>query len=150
MGWEEQGTIFAACSLCGAAIGIGADGYRAWQSAARVSRMTVNIIDCLLWCALAALVFCLMLALNGGDMRSYVFLALVLGYLVYRRLVGQRIVRLWLWCAKAVCTVCRCLRRIITLLCLPLRWCLRVAVGLVRCIRRWLAKMRKSPPEEKS
>ena len=150
MGWEEQGIIFAACCLCGAAVGIGADGYRAWQSAVRTKRMTMTVLDCLLWCALAALVFALMLIMNGGDMRSYVFLALAVGYFVYRRAVGTRIVRLWVQSARAVRTICRCLRRIIIPLSLPLRWCLRMLVGLGRRIARLLTPKRKSPPEEKN
>ena len=150
MGWEEQGLIFAVCSLCGALVGIGADGYRAWQSAVRSHRSIVTALDCLFWCVLAALVCALMLVMNGGDMRLYVFLALALGYLVYRHLVGTRIVRLWLWFARAVMNVCRCLRRVIITLCLPLAWCLRIVMRLARRIRRWLNKLRKSPPDEKS
>ncbi len=150
MSWEEQGIIFAACCLCGAAIGIGADGYRAWQSAVRTKRITTTVLDCLLWCAFASLVFALMFIMNGGDMRSYVFLALITGYLGYRRAAGERIVRLWLWCARAVRTVLRFLRRIIITICLPIRVCFRAFVGLVRRIARLLTLMRKSPPEEKN
>lgn len=150
MGWEEQGTIFAVCSLFGVLVGIGADGYRAWQTAIRKDRKVVAVLDCLLWCVLAAFVCVLMVFLNGGDMRSYVFLALVVGYFVYRRLVGDRIIRLWLWCACAVQTVCRRAWRILTVLCAPLRWCMRIADSMVRWLLGRLAVMRKSPPDEKS
>lgn len=150
MGWEEQSAIFAACGLCGVLIGIGADGYRAWQSAVHLRRRSIILLDCLLWCVLAVLVCSLMLTLNGGDMRSYVFLALMVGYLIYRRLAGTRIVRLWLWCAKAVRTVWRIARRILAAICLPLGWCLSMASSLVRIIIRQMPKIRKSPPEQKS
>ncbi len=150
MGWEEQGTIFAVCSLTGVLVGIGTDGYRAWQTAMRKDRKFVVVLDCLLWCVLAALVCSLMLVLNGGEMRSYVFLALLTGYLVYRRAAGTRITGAWLWCARTVCRLCRWVWRIITVLCLPLGWCLRTAARSVRWLGGWLMPKRKSPPDEKS
>jgi len=146
MGWEEQGIIFGICSLCGMLVGIGADGYRAWQSAVRYRRTTVIMLDLFLWCVLAVLVWSLMLVLNGGEIRLYVFLALLTGYLIYRRMAGTHITGAWLWCARTICRIYRCVRRVINTLCLPLRWGLRTA----RRIMRRLTMMRKSPPDEKS
>ena len=146
MGWEEQGSVFAVCCLAGAFIGIGADGYRAWQMSRHTTRSVMIMLDCLLWCVLAVLVCVLMLRMNGGDMRSYVFLALAVGYLVYRQLVGQRIVRLWLSCARTVRSIFRWAWRVLVVLCLPVRWCLRAMRWLIRRV----TPKRKSPPSEKS
>ena len=146
MGWEEQGTVFAVCCLFGALIGIGADGYRAWQTAMHTDRSVTTVLDCLLWCALAVLVCVLMLCMNGGDIRAYIFLALAVGHLIYRKLVGRRVVRSWLWCARMVRTVFRRAWRIFVMLCLPVRWCLHSVRWLVGRI----TPKRKSPPDEKS
>lgn len=91
---EEQLIYFFIWLVCGMGIGSIVDGYRAWLIARR-NRKYVFEWDCAAWCALAVGIFLVSFYLNGADIRIYFFLALGGGYLVYRRIFGSRIVRLW-------------------------------------------------------
>lgn len=150
MGPEEQAIIFGAGVVCGVVGGIGADAYRAWKGMVRMKPVATAALDCLCWCVLAAFVCALLLFLNGGDLRSYFFLALMLGYAVYRRIAGMRIVGLWRWWARLILQSGRWLCRLLAVLCLPLRFLIRKAMVLLRWLTKWLKPKRNLPPEEKT
>lgn len=69
---------------------------RAWQ---------VVCQDVLYAVSSAFIVFFFLMALNGGVLRAYVYVGLVVGFLVYRRTVGRAVVRIGMGiaeCCRAV------------------------------------------------
>ncbi|MBO5244684.1 MAG: spore cortex biosynthesis protein YabQ [Selenomonadales bacterium] len=140
---DSQVIIFGAGIVGGIVSGIGADGYRAWRSAVRSGHRATVVSDCLCWCVLAACLSALLFYLNGGEVRSYFLAALLIGYLCYRYLAGDRIVHLWWQTMRLVRRICRGLQAAAKTVCMPiaviLRWCGHL-LGRPR---------RKSPPEDK-
>lgn len=150
MGTEQQAVIFGAGIVCGIIGGLGADGYRVWRSAVRIGRTAAVTADCLCWCVLAAVVAALLFYLNGGEMRSYFFAAMLIGYIGYRYAAGDRVVRSYRYLTGMMHRAFRMVWIVLGIVTAPLFAALRCIAVLGRWLKRMLIPKRKSPPEDKN
>lgn len=134
---KKQLTEFLVWIIYGIQVGILVDGYRAWIWQWHI-RKGIVLGDCLVWCLLAVGVFSVSFYLNGGELRLYFFVTLLSGYLAYRRVVGNRMMRVW---AKGIAIfrrIGRCLCRIVRFAWFPIGVLQKRCVVLLRWLRRWI------------
>ncbi|MGI6553891.1 MAG: spore cortex biosynthesis protein YabQ [Bacillota bacterium] len=74
--------------LFGVVMGAAFDIYREVRNTFRFKPMSTNIGDLLVWLLLVALAFAVLLYINQGEVRLYVFLGMALGLLAYFRFIS--------------------------------------------------------------
>lgn len=74
---------FAATLLLGISAGFLFHFYQALITRAKVGRVLLYVLDFFLWIIMIGMVFYLMLFINGGEMRAYILLALLMGIVLY-------------------------------------------------------------------
>jgi len=85
---DVQFLTMAAMIGCGAALGLLFDGYRVVWAELRLPRRWFPPFDLLYWVLAAPAVFRVLYLVNGGEIRFYVFLSLLLGVSAYFALLG--------------------------------------------------------------
>jgi len=119
----------AAMMASGTALGLLFDGYRVLSGELRFPRWIVPPLDILYWAVGTAAVFRVLYLSNGGEVRLYVFLALLIGVSFYFALLSPLFVKLF---RRAIDLTRRCIRfgiRVVDAL------VVRPAIGLYRlCI----------------
>lgn len=84
----------AAMLLSGIGMGVVFDGYRVVSDELKISRWWVPVFDLLYWIAATIIVFQVLSASNEGEVRTYVFIGLLLGIGAYYWLFSKIVVRL--------------------------------------------------------
>jgi len=64
--------------------------YQLFIRQARVGRFLLYVMDLILWVMIIALVFWAMICINQGEVRLYVLTALLIGILLYFRILSGR------------------------------------------------------------
>jgi spore cortex biosynthesis protein YabQ len=82
---EMQWSAMALMMGSGLFLGVVLDVYRALKIRLRLRGWVVSLIDVLYWAGSAVLVFALLLWSNWGQVRFYLFLAVVFGIFLYYR-----------------------------------------------------------------
>ncbi len=80
---------FGITMVAGAVAGVLFDLYRVIRFRVRPGKIVTHLGDLLYWVVLTIIVFVLLLAGNGGEVRIYVFIGLGLGYFFYQRLCSR-------------------------------------------------------------
>lgn len=145
---EEQLLKLLIWMAFGMGCGIWIDAYRAWsQNLCRAEKILGA--DCISWCIFALSVFLFSLYLREGEMRLYFLLGLGGGYVLYRRMFGDRVMRAW----KGMIAMTRHLMqwsyRIMCAMVMPIGFLAHRAVRMKRNFERWFAKRSDLPPSEK-
>ena len=91
----DQVRAFALTIGIGGLIGVLFDLYRAWRYLARPNQVLTYLGDALVWLVLTPTAFYLLLLSNGGELRFYVFLGLVLGFGLHLRWMSRKTVFFW-------------------------------------------------------
>ncbi|MGI6125728.1 MAG: spore cortex biosynthesis protein YabQ [Planifilum sp.] len=116
----------------GLILGVALDTYRVLKERLRLRGWVVSLVDLLYWVAAASLVFHLLVWSNWGELRFYVFIAVLAGFWTYFTWFSDGVFRIlrWLfaWLERAVQTV---IRLVTVLVWLPLAylWVLFRKVG---------------------
>ncbi|GEA14562.1 MAG: hypothetical protein PWR22_1137 [Moorella sp. (in: firmicutes)] len=79
----EQWQIFLALCGAGLLLAFAFDCYRVGRYFWRPERLCTHIGDALFWLIFTVLTFILLMLINWGEIRAYVFLALGLGFALY-------------------------------------------------------------------
>lgn len=85
---EVQFATVLAMIGCGVGLGAWLDVYRLIARRCGARRPVVAILDLVLWAAAAPPVFAVLYAVNAGEFRMYVLLALGVGWCLYFGLFG--------------------------------------------------------------
>lgn len=93
----------------GACIGVFLDTYGRLLARSKRARWFVFVLDMLFWIIQGLLIFYVLLEVNNGDIRFYIFLALLCGYAAYRSLFQ----RLYLKCLNITISIIRHILRVI-------------------------------------
>lgn len=145
---EEQLLKFLVWVAFGIGCGIGADGYRSWsQTIFRTKSFVWS--DCGIWCVFAICVFLFSLYLREGEMRFYFFLGLGGGYVLYRRIFGDRVMRIWVGAITVTQKIARGGRRVVRMMIMPICFLTGSVGSAKRIVQRWFAKREDLPPTEK-
>ncbi len=83
MSLETQVMTMLMMFVCGSALGIVMDVYRITARELRLSRMLTPLLDAAFWIAATWAVFRMLIGSNEGELRFYVFLALLIGLWFY-------------------------------------------------------------------
>ncbi|GIQ67290.1 hypothetical protein XYCOK13_01140 [Xylanibacillus composti] len=118
--------------VCGSALGIVVDVYRTTARELHMPRLFTPLIDAVFWVAATWAVFRTLLASNEGELRFYVFLALVIGLWFYFKTASSWIQSL---VVKVIDTGKRLLRLLIRLFRLLV---IRPVIGLYRLLMIFL------------
>jgi spore cortex biosynthesis protein YabQ len=84
-------------TVSGIMLGVMLDIYRVMKIRFRLRGWVVSLIDLLYWTVAAGLVFGLLMWSNWGVLRFYVFLAVVLGMVLYYSWMSRTMIRLISW-----------------------------------------------------
>ncbi|MEB1809626.1 MAG: spore cortex biosynthesis protein YabQ [Bacillaceae bacterium] len=114
-------------------LGASIDTYRrfARQPRPKWSWMTI-FNDFLFWLIQGLLIFYVLLKVNEGEMRFYIFLALICGYAAYQALFQRIYLRSLETCIRASIAIYRFVRAlIISIFINPIKWLLKLLYSLV-------------------
>lgn len=76
--------------LLGVIMGIFFDVYRELRNTFRFKKMTTNLWDLLVWMVLVVIAFAVLLYINYGDVRFYIFIGMAAGMLLYFSLLSRK------------------------------------------------------------
>jgi len=125
---DVQFLTMAAMIGCGAALGLLFDGYRVVWGELRLPRRLYAPFDLLYWALATAAVYRVLYLANGGEVRLYVLLALLLGVSAYFALLSGLSLRIMRRIVLLVKTLFRFLRRLAVIL------VVRPLIGLYRLL----------------
>lgn len=107
------------------------DTYKRFVGSSGRFRWTLLVNDILFWLLQALVFFYVLLQVNEGEVRFYLFLSLLLGYSIYRALFENYYLRVLEWTIHLVRETIRITVQIITILFInPIKWLLKVLVAL--------------------
>ncbi|MDR2167695.1 MAG: spore cortex biosynthesis protein YabQ [Clostridiales bacterium] len=82
-GISWQAATFLIICAAGFALGIFYDVFRILRKIVRHNAVFISIEDIIFWLAAAALTFFLLMRINFGELRFFIFLALAIGLAIY-------------------------------------------------------------------
>lgn len=114
----EQVIIFIMLVLLGNLIGILFDFYRVIQKAYSLRKRGTNLGDAVFWILVTIITYLFLLIYLWGEVRVYVFIAMVIGFLIYLKLFSARMYHIIF---KLHSIISKVLRYILKILMIPLR-----------------------------
>lgn len=114
----------------GMIIGLLFDGYRVLRGIMTPKMLITELGDLLFWLIATMLVFGTLIFINWGEVRLYIFIGLMIGFVLYMRLFSRYILRLLkrLWDYSRIgaaflnTIICKLLLWCIKVLFFPLKW----------------------------
>ena len=100
---------------CGGWIGLIFDIYRVLSGQLRISRWLLPLFDLFYWVFAALLVFRVLFYSNYGQLRMFVFIGLMIGFVIYFTWVSKTTIRLILWTIHLIKRVVMILQRMVDL-----------------------------------
>ncbi|CVK18796.1 spore cortex biosynthesis protein YabQ [Sporomusa sphaeroides] len=137
----------------GIVLGILFDTYRVLRRRFRPPWLVTSLTD-LLYCLLAsAIAFTALLAGNWGELRFYVYIALLVGIIAYYRLVSQYVMKFIMALLLLITKLCHLTKLAVAFTIIkPVVFVTRTALWPFRFIGRkysaWYKRRRPPPPEE--
>ena len=137
----------------GIVLGILFDTYRVLRRRFRPPWLVTSLTD-LLYCLLAsAIAFTALLAGNWGELRFYVYIALLVGIIAYYRLVSQYVMKFIMALLQLITKLCHLTKLAVAFTIIkPVVFVTRTALWPFRFIGRkysaWYIRRRPPPPEE--
>lgn len=93
-------------TVCGGLfLGLLFDIYRALRGVIRPKKFITHLGDLMFWIICTVLIFVILLLGNWGEVRAYVFIGLVLGTLLYIKMLSTTVMRVILVLIKVVRTI---------------------------------------------
>lgn len=139
--------------ITGIVLGILFDTYRVLRRRFRPPWLVTSLTD-LLYCLLAsAIAFTALLASNWGELRFYVYIALLVGIIAYYRLVSQYVMKFIMVLLLLITKLCRLTKLAVAFTIIkPVVLVTRTVLWPFRFIGRkysaWYKRRRPPPPEE--
>ncbi len=139
--------------ITGIVLGILFDTYRVLRRRFRPPWLVTSLTD-LLYCLLAsAIAFTALLASNWGELRFYVYIALLVGIIAYYRLVSQYVMKFIMALLLLITKLCRLTKLAVAFTIIkPVVLVTRTVLWPFRFIGRkysaWYKRRRPPPPEE--
>lgn len=128
-------TTIGAMILCGLGMGTVFDIYRAASLRLRFRRWMFPLLDLIYWIAATLIVFRILIGVNHGEVRIYVFLGLGIGVTAYFGLFSQAVLRTAGWLFDMLRKLALLLWRTVrVLLIIPVQWIVRTLAVLLDAI----------------
>lgn len=138
----------------GAAVAFFFDCYRVTRNSLKLRKLTTEICDLIYWLLTTAIVFLALLKGNWGEIRFFVFLALISGAGLYFHFVSVYATAILGKTARVIGKVLRLIVAVTNFLfirpvLLPMRWiCRHMIAGGKEVYRRMTLPKDRKPPEE--
>lgn len=129
---------FCGTLLLGIGAGLIFQYYQTVIRLARLRKYALYIVDLTLWIVMIGIIFAAMFFINGGEMRIYVLLALLIGIIVYHYKLSRKMQSIVGYMAEATVAI---IIKIIRITSKPVLW-------LGKAIRNWLNELKKPPIDE--
>jgi spore cortex biosynthesis protein YabQ len=100
----------------GLILGVALDAYRVLKERFRLRGWVVSLVDLLYWVAAASLVFHLLVWSNWGELRFYVFVAVLAGFWIYFSWFSDGVFRFLRWLLHGLERIGRSVIRVVTVL----------------------------------
>ncbi|WP_373325744.1 spore cortex biosynthesis protein YabQ [Sporomusa paucivorans] len=150
---STQIRTFVLIVTTGIVLGILFDTYRVLRRRFRPPWLVTSLTD-LLYCLLAsAIAFTALLASNWGELRFYVYIALLVGIIAYYRLVSQYVMKFIMALLLLITKLCHLTKLAVAFTIIkPVVFVTRTVLWPFRFIGRkysaWYKRRRPPPPEE--
>ena len=108
-----QAIIFLIFITIGIIIGIVFDIFRIFRKTFNTPDIVTYIEDIIFWLLTGLIIIYSIFVFNNGEIRLYMFLAVILGCLIYMLLFSKFIINI---CVKILTTIIKILRRIISII----------------------------------
>ncbi|CAI6084690.1 spore cortex biosynthesis protein YabQ [Cohnella sp. JJ-181] len=129
--WSTIGAMI----LCGLGMGTVFDIYRAAAARLRFRRWLLPLIDLLYWIAATLIVFRILLGVNYGEVRLYVFLGIGIGVTAYFGLFSAQVLRAAGWIFEALRRLGLLIWRTVrALFIVPVLWIVRMLASLLDAV----------------
>ncbi|MDQ0930071.1 spore cortex biosynthesis protein YabQ [Bacillus atrophaeus] len=116
----------------GAWLGASLDTYRLFVVRARTARWLLFIHDILFWTVQGLLFFYVLLNVNEGELRIYIFLAVLLGVATYQSLCKRMYIKILKFTIYLAVSVYQSIKRLVQhVLFRPVVWVCTLIIGLV-------------------
>ena len=92
---QDQAYIFLVFSLTGIVIGFLFDFFRILRRSIKTPNIITNIEDMLFWILSGILILYNIWYFNSGEIRIYIFFAIILGILVYMSVLSSAIIQIF-------------------------------------------------------
>ncbi|HHU62048.1 MAG: spore cortex biosynthesis protein YabQ [Bacillota bacterium] len=102
---EPLGTqlyAFGIVLIAGISLGILFDLFRVLRGILRPGFLSTPLLDLLFWALFTPILLLYLLLANWGELRGYVFIALILGFFFYRLLFSTMVTSFLVWVVKIV------------------------------------------------
>lgn len=100
----------------GLILGVALDTYRVLKERFRLRGWVVSLVDLLYWVAAASLVFHLLVWSNWGELRFYVFVAVLAGFWIYFTWFSDGVFRFLRWLLQGLERIGKSVIRLVTVL----------------------------------
>lgn len=121
-----QVQLFILIMVTGMGMAAGFDFYRVVRNILRLKLILTSVLDLVYWLVATFVVFAVLLAGNWGEVRFYVFIALLTGAGLYYRFFSRFVMTCMVGIIRALVTVGNYLRRIIRGIAAPFKYVARL------------------------
>lgn len=125
----EQILVFLMLVLLGHCIGVIYDLYRVIRRAHGLKKWGTNLGDAVFWIIVTAVTYLFLLEYIWGEVRIYVFIAMILGFYIYLKIFSLYVLDILF---RLHCLLSRIIRLLVKMLCIPLKILAAVFIYPVR------------------
>jgi spore cortex biosynthesis protein YabQ len=144
----NQAGIFVLTLATGIGLAILFDVYRVVRKECRFRAILTYIGDFLYWILATCIVFGMLLAGNGGEIRLYIFIGLISGAAIYYQMLSRYVIKSIM---KMLGIAVICLKYLFFLwqhiICKPLRWFFKIMFAPVRAAGRLISRIKHKLPK---
>lgn len=158
MEFSGEARTFLSIMLTGAALGCIFDIYRVTRNTFKLRNAGTMAADILYWMLAVAIVFSVLVAVNWGQIRFYVFIALVVGAVIYfryfSRYVLSGLIRLIKLLNKVKISLEQALKRFFLIVlakpaCFIFKMTAMPFLAIGRALKDLFRRLKARPPEDK-
>jgi len=135
-----QFVTMIAMVLAGLYLGMGLDTFRRFALHWKNSIILTYMLEISFWLMQTFILFFILFRVNGGELRFYVFAAVLLGFSIYQVFVKKLYKRILEKMIQMIAAVCRFFQRLVkALLIAPIKWIFMLLVKIILGIGSALA-----------
>jgi spore cortex biosynthesis protein YabQ len=149
--FSTQVNTFLLIAATGILLGVLFDTYRVFRGYFRPPWLITSVADLLYWLVAAGVAFLALLLGNWGELRFYVFIAMITGVAVYYRLASRHFLTLTMMVFKLIGRLWRTIKRVLVFIFVkPVHLVVRASFFPFRYTGRkysaWYKKRHPPPP----
>ncbi|MGI6113256.1 MAG: spore cortex biosynthesis protein YabQ [Mahellales bacterium] len=109
----NQTIVFGYIVVCGGIVGMAFDIYRFFKIKWAFNKIITGFIDLLFCMAAALLFFYIIYHINYGQVRGYIIIGFIIGWVLYKLTISKPVVIILEFLYNIVCTIIRQIMRVV-------------------------------------